>query len=130
MFGSSPSILSGNNGIPYDYNTTEKSHYSARPPSFSGDSTQFEWWKSKMYTYIIGLNDELWDILKEGINIDVNGVEMVKDMKTLTPDQNKIYRKHHRVRGILIETLPHSEYIKIIDKSTSKIIFESLCSTY
>lgn len=27
-------------GIPYDYNTIEKSHYS---PTFSGDSTQFEW---------------------------------------------------------------------------------------
>lgn len=77
-----------------------------------------------MYTYIIGLNDKLWDILEDGINIDVNGVGMEKDKKTLTPDQKKIYRKHYRVRGIMIEALPHLEYIKIIDKSTAKTIFE------
>lgn len=55
---------------------------------------------------------------------------MVKDKKNLTPAQKKIYRKHHKVRGILIEALPHYEYIKIIDKSTVKTIFESLCSAY
>ena len=75
MSGSSRTI--GFTGIPYDYSTTEKSYYSDIPPSFSGDSTQFEWWKSKMYTYTIGLNDELWDILDHGININVNGVGMV-----------------------------------------------------
>jgi len=44
--------------------------------------------------------------------------------------QRKIYRKNHRVRGILVDALPHSEYTKIVDKSTVKTIFESLCSTY
>lgn len=108
--------MTGTCGIRYDYNTTEKSHYSAKLPTFSGNSTQFEWWESKMYTYIIGLDDMLCDILEEGINIKVNDVRMVKDRKTLTPDQKKIYRKPHRFRGILIEALPHFEYIKIIDK--------------
>lgn len=36
-----------------------------------------------MYTYIIGINDELLDILEDGINIDVNDVGMVKDKKKL-----------------------------------------------
>lgn len=83
-----------------------------------------------MYTYIIGLDDELWDILEDDINIKVNGVGMVTDWKTLTPTQKKIYIKYHRVRGILIEALPYSKYIKIIDKYIAKTIFESLCSTY
>jgi hypothetical protein len=34
------------------------------------------------------------------------------------------------VRGILVEALPHAEYMKIGDRSTAKSIFESLCSTY
>lgn len=46
------------------------------------------------------------------------------------PAHKKIHRKHHRVRDILVNGLPHSEYIKIIDKSTAKTIFESLCATY
>lgn len=52
---------------------------------------------------------------------------MVIERKTLTPAQKKIYIKHHRVRGILVDDLPQYEYIKIIDKSTTKTIFESLC---
>jgi len=55
---------------------------------------------------------------------------MVTDRKKLTTTQKKIYKKNHRVRGILVEALPHAEYMKIGDKSTAKSIFESLCSTY
>lgn len=63
MDGSPAITLTNYSGVPYDYNTAEKSHYSAKPPTFSGDPTQFKWWKSKMYTYIIGHEDALWDIL-------------------------------------------------------------------
>jgi len=38
--------------------------------------------------------------------------------------------KHHRVREILVDALPHSEYTNIMDKSTIKSTFESPCSTY
>lgn len=34
------------------------------------------------------------------------------------------------MRGILVDILPYSEYIKIIDKSTANTIFESLCAIY
>ena len=47
-----------------------------------------------MYTYIIGLDDELWYILEDGIDMVVDGVGMVKDRKTPTPSQKKVYRKH------------------------------------
>lgn len=83
-----------------------------------------------MYTSIIEIDDELRDILENGINFEVNSVGMTKDMKTLTPAQKKIYIKRHRVRDILIEYLPYFEYIKIIYKSTAKTIFESLCFTH
>jgi len=55
---------------------------------------------------------------------------MVTDKKKLTATQKKIYKKHHKVRGILVEALSHVEYLKIGDRSTEKAIFESLCSTY
>lgn len=128
----SPNVsnVTGDGDIPYDYSASENSQYSTRPPTFNNDSTQFEWWKSKMYSYIIGLDDELWNILEDGLNIEVNSIGIVADRKTTTPTQKKIFRKHHRVRGILIEALPHSKYINIIDKSTAKTISESLCSIY
>ena len=40
-----------------------------------------------MYTHIIDLDDELWDIIEDGIDIQVNGVRMVSNRKTLTPAQ-------------------------------------------
>lgn len=35
------------------------SGYIVIPQTFSGDFTEFEWWKRKMYTHIIGLDDDL-----------------------------------------------------------------------
>lgn len=83
-----------------------------------------------MYTHIIGLDDELWGILEDGIDIPINGVGMITGRKHITPAKIFLYRKHHRVRGVLVDTLPHSKYIKIIDKFTAKTIFESLCANY
>lgn len=83
-----------------------------------------------MYTHIIGLDDDLQEIIEDGIDIQVNGAGMVTNRKSLTHAQKKTYKKHHRVKGIFVYVLPHSEYIKIIDKSTSKTIFDSLCATY
>lgn len=114
----------------HDQSTSVKNNHVAKPPTFSAHSTDFERWKRNMYTHIIGLDDELWDILEHVIDIKVNGVGMVSDIKSLTPSQKKIYRKHHRVRGILVDDLPHYEYIKIIDKFIAKTIFKSLCATY
>lgn len=39
-----------------DQSTYEKKNYIGRPRTFNGDSTEFEWCKSKMYTHIIGLD--------------------------------------------------------------------------
>lgn len=66
--------MSGEILIPHDYSSFEKSNYIVRPLTFSGDSTKFEWWKGKMYTHIIGIDDELCDIIEDGINIEVDGV--------------------------------------------------------
>jgi len=39
--------------------TSEKNSYFVKPISFNGDATHFSWWKSKMYNYIIEIDDEL-----------------------------------------------------------------------
>lgn len=71
----------GGNIVNYDYSAYEKNNYTAKPPTFSGDSTDFEWWKSKMHTHIISVDDELWDILEDDIDIPADGVEMVAGRK-------------------------------------------------
>lgn len=83
-----------------------------------------------MYAHIIILEDELWDILEDEINIQVNSVGMVSDWKSLIPSQKNICIKNCRVRGVLVDAQPHYEYIKIINKYTSRSIFKSLFFTY
>jgi hypothetical protein len=72
-FGPTVSGRNHNVTINYNYNTTnEKHNFSVKPPSFSGDITQFLWWKSKMYGYIIGVDDELWDIIEDRVTLVVD----------------------------------------------------------
>jgi len=54
----------GHNVVAYDYGTSEdKSFGSNKPPMFNGDPETFSWWKTKMYSHIMGLDEELWDVL-------------------------------------------------------------------
>jgi len=79
----------------------------------------------------MGMDDELWDILEEGVGdlkFDEEGAAL--DRKTHTTKQKKLYKKHHTIRGILVAALPHKEYLKMSDKSTAKAMFTSLCSLY
>jgi len=71
-----------------------------------------------MYSHIIGMDEELWDILEEGVGnlrLDEEGVAL--DRKAHTTEQKKLYKKHHLIRGILVAALPHKEYVKMSDKS-------------
>jgi len=79
----------------------------------------------------IGMDEELWDILEEGVGylrLDEEGVAL--DRKAHTTEQKKLYKKHHLIKGILVAALPHKEYIKMSDKSTAKAMFTSFCSNY
>ena len=97
--------------IPYDYSNNNKNERSTnhnKPPMFNGDPETFSWWKTKMYSHIMGMDDELWDILEEGVGdlkLDEEGVAL--DRKAHTAEQKKLYKKHHTIRSILVAALPH-----------------------
>ncbi|MCI88303.1 F-box/LRR-repeat protein, partial [Trifolium medium] len=60
--------------MPFDYNninSSANSEYSSRkPPIFNGDTATFEWWKDRIYNHITGIDDELWDIVEEGVTFE------------------------------------------------------------
>ena len=71
---SSSGARSGSGGraeIPYDYSNNTSKHESSsnhnKPPMFNGDPEMFSWWKTKMYSHVIGMDDELWDVLEDGV---------------------------------------------------------------
>ena len=60
---------SGGAVIQCDYGTSDDklSDSSNKAPRFNGDPETFPWWKTKMYSYIMGLDEELWDVLEDGV---------------------------------------------------------------
>jgi len=70
----------------------------------------------------MGLDEELWDILEDGVgDLVLDGEGAVVDRKKHTPDQKKMYKKHHKIRGSLVTDIPRAEYMKMSDKSTTKV---------
>jgi hypothetical protein len=55
---------------------------------------------------------------------------LLKERKKFTDKDKKAYRKHHKVKDILIGCVSHDEYLNITNKSTEKSIYDSLCATY
>jgi hypothetical protein len=79
----------------------------------------------------MSLDEELWDILEEGVGdlvLDEEGAAI--DRKKHTPALKKLYKKHHSIRGALVTAIPKAEYMKMSDKSTTKAMFASLCANY
>jgi hypothetical protein len=79
-----------------------------------------------MYNHIIRVYDELWDIIDDGVDFPVDVEGMVVDKKGLTETHRKIYVKHHKVRGILVEFL----LIQIIPRLLKNLMLKPYLSLY
>ena len=79
----------------------------------------------------MSLDEELWNVLEDGVGdlvLDEEGAAI--DRKKHIVAEKKMYKKHDKIRGILVAALPHKQYLKMSDKSTTKAMFASLCSNY
>ena len=82
----------------------------------------FSWWKTKKYSHIMGMDDELWDILEQGVGdlkLDEEGAAL--DEKAHTAEQKKLYKKHHTIRGIMVAALPHKQYLAKMAMLSNKL---------
>jgi hypothetical protein len=81
MSGESSCSGQNNNAAPYDYG--DKKPDSGKAPKFNADPNEFSWWKTNMYSYIMGLDEELWDILEEGVD------DLILDEERAVVDRKK-----------------------------------------
>jgi len=95
---SSVSSFGGNhNVVPYDYSDNKAD--SGKILKFNGDPEEFSWWKTNFYSYIMGLDEKLWDILEDRVgDLDLDEEGVVVDRKKHTSAQKKMYKKHHKIR--------------------------------
>ncbi|KAK2417483.1 hypothetical protein QL285_039780 [Trifolium repens] len=123
-----------NNEIPFDYDSNARDRRSSdKVPFFNGIETAYPLWKTKMYSHVVGIDCDLWDLVEEGVtfeNMDKEGVVSYQNRRSFTPTQKLDYKKHHSVKGMMTNAISHDEYLKIGDKRTAKSIWESLRSKY
>lgn len=131
MSGDEESVTTKYTSVKHDYDTADKKTDSGKAPKFNGDPEEFSWWKTNMYSFIMGLDEELWDILEDGVDdLDLDEEGAAIDRRIHTPAQKKLYKKHHKIRGIIVASIPRTEYMKMSDKSTAKAMFASLCANF
>jgi len=85
MSGEDTSTSRNNNVVPYDYG--DKKIGSGKVPKFNGDPEEFSWWKTNFYSYVMSLDEELWDIIADGVSdlvLDEEGAAI--DRKKHTPE--------------------------------------------
>jgi hypothetical protein len=70
MTGASPSSGAGVkfSEVAFDYNSERSERSSDKLHLFNGDSTSFPFWKTKMYSHIISIDDELWDLVEDDVS--------------------------------------------------------------
>ena len=108
-----------NNVVPYDYGN--KKAESGKVLKFNGGPGEFSWWKTNFYSYVLGLDEELWDILECGdLVLDEEGAAI--DRKQHTPEQKKLYKKHHKIRGSLVTAIPCLNSLVPISKLRSRFM--------
>ncbi|MCI45284.1 serine/threonine protein kinase SRPK1, partial [Trifolium medium] len=61
-----PSPSSQYQAVPFDYDNLKPEKDGKNAPRFNSDPTTFPWWKSALYSFLIGLDDELWDLVEHG----------------------------------------------------------------
>ncbi|KAK2450384.1 hypothetical protein QL285_009503 [Trifolium repens] len=97
--------------VPLNYDVEDKSNNN-KAPKFNGDSSMFSWWKDRIYSHLIGIDDELWDLVEKGVTfqgLDERGKLSVEERKKFTNTEKKAYKKHHKVKDILIGCISHDE---------------------
>ena len=111
--------------IPYDYDTKhqkEGQSYS-RSPLFDG--SDYGYWKNRMSTHLLGINNELWEIVEDGFTLVTTTPkpEEVKENKCLKSLDAK-------ARSIVYCGLTTTEYNRISSCNTAKEIWDRLEVTY
>jgi len=85
---------------------SDKKADSGKVPKFNGDPQEFSCWKTNFYSYIMGLDEELRDILEDGVgDLDLDEEGATVDRKKHTPAQKKMYKKHHKIKGYVCFSL-------------------------
>ena len=97
------------NEVPFDYDSNSRQRRASdKVPFFNGTETSYPFWKTNMYSYIMSIDCDLWDMVEDGVNfenMDLEGVVSSQNRKAFTPTQKLEYKKHHSVKGMMTNVI-------------------------
>jgi hypothetical protein len=97
--------------VPHNYDVEEKSNNKAQ--KFNEDSSMFSWWKNRIYSHLIVIDDAFWDLVEEGVTfrgLDERGKLSVEERKKFTDTEKKAYKKLSRTKFFTLLILLLSFY--------------------
>jgi hypothetical protein len=90
------------------------------------DGEDFEYWKDRLESFILGYDPDLWDMVLDGYKhpVDKDGNKI--ERKEMDKTQKADFKNHHKSRNILLNAISKMEYEKITNRDAAHDIFESL----
>ncbi|MCI86864.1 aspartyl-tRNA synthetase, partial [Trifolium medium] len=55
--------------------------------------------------------------------MDADGVISSTNRQALSDEERELYKKHHKAKSILINSISYSDYLKMSDKSSAKSLW-------
>ena len=109
-------------------NHEDRDRFSGKPPVFDGEN--FDYWKDRIESFFLAHDADLWDMVTDGYTHPVNASGQKIDRKTMSDQQKRDFKNHHKARTILLSAISYTEYEKISNRDTAKNIFDSLRMTH
>ena len=97
------------------------SNNTTKPPMFDGED--FDYWKDRLESFILGHDPDLWDIVLDGYTHLVDDEGKKIDRKDMDAQQRREFKNHHRARNIMLNAISKIEYEKISNRDTAHSIF-------
>ena len=120
--------MAGNNSHFSNDNNEDRDRFSGKPPVFDGEN--FDYWKDRIESFFLAHDADLWDMVTDGYTHPVNASGQKIDRKTMSDQQKRDFKNHHKARTILLSAISYTEYEKISNRDTAKNIFDSLRMTH
>ncbi|CAI8615440.1 unnamed protein product [Vicia faba] len=120
--------MAGNCSYTNNDNHEDRDRFSGKPPVFDGEN--FDYWKDRIESFFLAHDVDLWDMVTDGYTHPVNASGQKIDRKTMSDQQKRDFKNHHKARTILLSVISYTEYEKISNRDTTKNIFYSLRMTH
>ena len=99
--------MAGNYSHTSNDNHEDRDKFSGKTPVFDGEN--FDYWKDRIESFFLAHDADLWDMVTDGYTHPVNASGQKIDRKSMTDQQKRDFKNHHKARTILLSAISYTE---------------------